>query len=70
MTSFSATFLLSVKNKIVGQAWSEFKNVIHDDTDKFIPSKFIGSKKHLAWTNILKGSKSLTLLMRHFLYCL
>ena len=28
MTSFSSTFLPSVKNKTVGQAWSEFKNTI------------------------------------------
>ena len=47
MTSFSSTFLSSGKNKTVGQAWSEFKNTIHEGVDKFIPSGFIGSKKHL-----------------------
>ena len=51
MTSFSSIFLPSVKNKTVGQAWSEFKNTIHEGIDKFIPSKFIGSNKHLPRIN-------------------
>ena len=51
MASFNSTFLPSVKNKTVGQAWSEFKNTIHEGIDKIIPSKFIGSKKHLPWIN-------------------
>ena len=44
-----ATFLDKFKEKSIDQAWSEFKDTIHEGIRKFIPSKLVGSKKHLPW---------------------
>ena len=49
MRSYSSTFLENLNGKSVDQAWSEFKDTIHEGIRKFIPSKLIGSKKHLPW---------------------
>ena len=52
MRSYSSTFLENLNGKSVDQAWSEFKDTIHEGIRKFIPSKLIGSKKHLPWITV------------------
>ena len=55
MASFSSNFILDLTNKTVEQAWSLFKSTLHEGINKFIPSKLIGSKKHLPWvTNSIR----------------
>ena len=55
MASFSSNFIPDLTNKTVEQAWSLFKSTLHEGINKFIPSKLIGSKKHLPWvTNSIR----------------
>ncbi|MCW4309234.1 MAG: reverse transcriptase domain-containing protein [Candidatus Thiodiazotropha endolucinida] len=49
ISSFSTSFMPEVRNKTVDEAWTDFKNAIHDGINKFIPAKLLSSKKHLPW---------------------
>ena len=49
MKHFCDSFILSYDSKSVESLWLEFKEALNYGIQKFIPSKFVGKKKHLPW---------------------
>ena len=49
MKDFCNSFILSYEGKSVETLWLEFKEALNYGIQKFIPSKFVGKKRHLPW---------------------
>ena len=48
-TLLDNSFVLSYEGKSVETLWLEFKEALSAGIGKFIPTKFVGQKKHLPW---------------------
>ena len=49
MKSFCDTFMFHLEGKTVELLWCDFKEALNEGINKFIPNRFVGSKRHLPW---------------------
>ena len=49
MISFCDTFKSLLEGTTVEQLWCDFKEALNEGINKFIPNRFVGSKRHLPW---------------------
>ena len=49
MKSFCDSFMFPLEGKTVEVLWCNFKEALNLGINKFIPSRFVGSKRHLPW---------------------
>ena len=49
MQFFCDDFMSQLEGKSVTQLWCDFKEALNGCINKFIPSRFVGRKRHLPW---------------------